>query len=425
MCGTWLLLERIGGGGNGDVYHCRGTDEETDGVEAAAKVLKRSRAGRRDRIARFRNEIDFLVRRGSHPGVVPLLGHALPDDPDQPSWYVMPLAVPLVTALGPSPELSNVVTAIGRIAETLASLAADGIAHRDIKPDNLFQLNDEWMIGDFGLVKYPEQESITKHGRPLGPYYFMAPEMRRAADTADGELADVYSLAKTLWAVAAGRLDPPPGELRRDRPGLRLSSQVTSRQARLLDPLLERCTADDPALRPRMQVLAEELSWWSDSSSIPVQPDLSGYRDDVIRLREANIVVREESNDQRLNRLWNEAVSRVRSVLSPLLEAAMEQAGLRNIGSGPRQVEGWTSEIYGGAATLPCWGVDTIASPWLAAAIGAVHRSQPVPDLEDMAVVFVLALMTPDTQRVIHASLQKCRPITAEMVAGNVSIGRR
>jgi len=29
------------------------------------------------------------------------------------------------------------------------------------------------------------------------------------------------------------------------------------------------------------------------------------------------------------------------------------------------------------------------------------------------------------TERVIHASLQKCRPITAEIVVVNVSIGRR
>jgi hypothetical protein len=123
-CGTWLLFDRIGGGGNGDVYRCRGTGEAAAGMEAAIKILKRSRAARRDRISRFRNEVDFLVRRGSHPGVLPLLDRSLPDDPSQPSWYVMPLAVPLVTALGASPELPSVVKAIGRIAETLASLAA-------------------------------------------------------------------------------------------------------------------------------------------------------------------------------------------------------------------------------------------------------------------------------------------------------------
>jgi len=412
MCGTWLLLDRIDGqhGGNGDVYRCRDTGGATDGMEAAVKILKRERAHQRDRISRFRNEVDFLLRRGSHPGVLPLLDYALPDDPTKPSWYVMPLAVPLVTALGTSPDLSSVVTAIRRIAKTLASLAASGVAHRDIKPDNLFQLNGDWVIGDFGLVKYPEQEQVTRHGRPLGPYFFMAPEMRRDADTADGELADVYSLAKTLWAVAAGRLYPPPGELRSDRPGLRLSSHVTSATASSLDPLLERSTADDPSARPTMDEFAAELSWWSDSSPISIQVDLSGYKEDVRRLWEANAIVREESNDQRLNRLYNEAISRARSALLPLLNAAMGQVGLQSVGSGPRHIEGWSSETYGGGASTPCWGIGTIASPWLAAAIGGVHRSKPVPDLEDTAIVFVLALMTPDSQYTYLREFERFQP---------------
>jgi hypothetical protein len=70
----------------------------------------------------------------------------------------------------------------------------------------------------------------------------------------------------------------------------------------------------------------------------------------------------------------------------------------------------WTSETYGGGATLPCWGIDSIASTWIAAAIGSVHRSQPVPDLEDMAVVFVLALMTPDTQHTYMREFDRFRP---------------
>ena len=74
-------------------------------------------------------------------------------------------------ALGEAPEFARVVDAIGHIANTLARLAAEGVAdpdlgqgHRDIKPENLFQLNGEWVIGDFGLVKYPtpEKKRVTK-----------------------------------------------------------------------------------------------------------------------------------------------------------------------------------------------------------------------------------------------------------------------
>jgi hypothetical protein len=45
-----------------------------------------------------------------------------------------------------------------------------------------------------------------------------------------------------------------------------------------------------PRPSPSMRELADELSWWSDSPSIPVNQDLSAYRDAVRRLREANLV---------------------------------------------------------------------------------------------------------------------------------------
>jgi len=162
LVGGWRLLDRFGGGGNGDVYRCT----SADGTKAAIKILRRGRDVHRDRISRFRNEVHFLISRGNCPDVLPLLDSALPDDPGQPSWYVTPIAVPLIKALGVRPQLLSVVSTVEQIAQTLARLAADGISHRDIKPDNLFLLNDVWAIGDFGLVKYPEQEAITRHGRP-------------------------------------------------------------------------------------------------------------------------------------------------------------------------------------------------------------------------------------------------------------------
>jgi serine/threonine protein kinase len=359
-------------------------------------------------VPRFRNEIDFLLREGGRRGVLPLLDHALPDDPSQPSWYVMPLAVPLAQALGSSPELPAVVPAVGDIAETLASLAADGIAHRDIKPENLFQLDDAFLIGDFGLVQYPEQAAVTKQGRPLGPYFFMAPEMRRDADTADGELADVYSLAKTLWALAAGRPDPPPGELRRDRPELRLSTYVADPRARSLEPILERSTGHDPLLRPRMRELADELSWWARLKPVPVQLDLSSYTQEVQRLREANRAP--EPEEEHLVRLWNEALGRIWS-LDPWLDTVMQQSGLQKLQREGPQIEGWQVEDYGGSCVLPHWGIDTIASPWLSAALGGAHREKPVKNIRDMIAIFVLALMTPESQ---HTYMREIEFFTLE-----------
>jgi serine/threonine protein kinase len=403
--GKWQTYKRIGGGGNGEVYRCR----SGDGADAAIKLLRRDLRGRRDRMVRFRNEINFLISQGKRVGVLPLIDHHLPDDPAEPSWYVMPLADPMLKAFGTSPNLAEVVSAVAQVAETLAGLAAEDISHRDIKPDNLFKLNGAWAIGDFGLVKYPESEPITRQGRPVGPYLFMAPEMRQHADTASGELADVYSLAKTLWSLTVGRPDPPPGELRADRPALRLSAYVEVPRARLLDPILERCTSDEPEVRMSMREMADELKWWSDASPVKVQPDLSAYAAEAQRLNSIKPVKRVETDPERLVRLYNEAISVVQSTLTPLLTVAFAQAGLQHVFE-KRPIFGWPPKDYGGGATLPCWGISTLASPWLAASIGAVHRSQPAPDLEDMGVTFILALMMPDSQYNYIDVFEKFRP---------------
>jgi hypothetical protein len=413
MCGNWRILNKISGGGNGEVYRCQGPD----GTQAAIKILKRGRDRRGDRMPRFRTEIRFLIDRGDYPGVLPMLDYALPEDPDEPSWYVMPLAIPLLEALGDAPPLSSVIDAIGDIADTLARLAAEGIeGHRDIKPDNLFQLDGQWMIGDFGLVKYPEQRTATRQGRPLGPVDFMAPEMRRNADTANAQPADVYSLAKTLWAVAASERYPPPGELRSDRDRLRLSSRVADRRAILLDRLIEDCTSDDPTARPAMQDLATELALWSAPTSVPVQADLSAYAKEAARLREANLAPGEtnpgpgETIQERRARLFSEAEMRARSDLTLPLQAALKKAGLHNMGSVPENFTAWPGGAYGGSTTMPCFGIDTLASPLLIAAIGVLRKRTEPEGTTNLLLSAMLATVTEHAQ---HTYFQQLEPFRA------------
>jgi serine/threonine protein kinase len=127
-----------------------------------------------------------------------LLDNHISADLAEPSWYVMPEAKTIRQALGSDPEPETVVAAMADTATTLEALAAEGVAHRDIKLDNLFELNGRWLIGDFGLVTYPEKIPLTEHDRKLGPTDYMAPEMREDADQADPGPADVWALAKTV-----------------------------------------------------------------------------------------------------------------------------------------------------------------------------------------------------------------------------------
>jgi serine/threonine protein kinase len=64
-----------------------------------------------------------------------------------------------------------------KFLETLVNLHDSDISHRDIKPDNLYLLDGNWVLADFGIASFPGKEAITEAGRKLGPMFYIAPEM--------------------------------------------------------------------------------------------------------------------------------------------------------------------------------------------------------------------------------------------------------
>ena len=134
--GQWVTASRkpLGSGGNGEVWRVKGDDGRT----GAIKLLGRGGRSGRYRLGRFRDEARFLLAHPEVPGILPVLDSCICDDLGQPSWYVMPVAA-IREALGDDPAPGEVVAAVAQIAATLAELAAEGVGHRDIKPDNLFR----------------------------------------------------------------------------------------------------------------------------------------------------------------------------------------------------------------------------------------------------------------------------------------------
>jgi len=189
--GPWTLHERLGHGGNANVYRATRLGS---GTVVALKVINTTKV-EREPYQRFVREIGFLRDHPGVPGLLPLLDAHMPDQPSKtdPPWLAMPIATPIAQALAGRP-LADVVAAVAAIADTLARLQRDfGIAHRDIKPGNLYELDGAWLIGDFGLVAVPDAESLTVDGRQVGPRHYTAYEMILSASTADPHPADVYS----------------------------------------------------------------------------------------------------------------------------------------------------------------------------------------------------------------------------------------
>jgi hypothetical protein len=266
--GDWRLLEKIEETAHSVVW----LGERDSGKRAAIKQLK-VRRPEKEPYQRFRDEVAFHLARPEQAGVLPVLEAHVPARLEKGAiaWLAMPLAQTVPQALGQNSSLDEVVGAIAVCARTLAALAAEDVFHRDLKPNNLFELEGRWLVGDFGLVTWPGKQALTEPGDKLGPAHFVAPEMVTDPARADPGPADVWSLAKTFWALAVGQNYPPPGQLRVDQEATRLRLNNRHARAYALEPILELSTQLDPTRRPKMDALASELEAWL-AEPIDTQP---------------------------------------------------------------------------------------------------------------------------------------------------------
>jgi serine/threonine protein kinase len=320
LIGRWETIERLGGGGNADVYLAHDGEREV-----ALKVLKTKNANS-EPYARFRNEIDVLRRFQDDQGILPILDASLPKRPSRsdPAWIAMPRATLIRDALEGA-TLRDTVEAVATIATTLARLAEHGIAHRDLKPDNLYRYKDRWAVGDFGLARLPEESDRRLTGSRLGPFGYMPDELFADAMKADPFRADVFQLAKCLLVLASGLTDPPQGHIPAGSSGA-LSRYVTDARVDGLDQIVDRCSRREPENRPTMAELAQELQTWLDYEPPAGDPD-HGQLIAEFRARHRDSLDTRDLQDQWARRL-SEIVRQLESTTLQWVEDRLREAGL-------------------------------------------------------------------------------------------------
>ncbi len=260
--GRYTLLEKIGHGGNADVY------KATDGKnEYAIKLLRKDNQKRfKKKYKRFLDEISIVEQYQAHGGIIPIVDKFLPEnyDGEQP-WYIMPIAKPINEIFEISTSIEAIVTCVWSISKSLGYLQNCGIVHRDIKPSNLYYYQGTWCVGDFGLVDYPGKDDLTAKRESVGPKWTIAPEMKRDSINADGKKADVYSLAKTLWILLTEEKDGFEGQYNTYDSGIRLRTYRKHDYLVEIEDLLTRATHNDPQVRPTMDEFSALLERWKEN----------------------------------------------------------------------------------------------------------------------------------------------------------------
>ncbi|HEU5259783.1 MAG TPA: protein kinase [Gemmatimonadales bacterium] len=237
--GTAYRIEReLGGGGMSRVFLA----EETGlGRKVVVKVLPPEMAAGVN-ADRFRREIQ-LAARLQHPHIVPLLTAGSSGDL---LYYVMPHieGQSLRARLAHERELpiGEAVRILRDVTDALARAHAQGIVHRDVKPDNVLLSGKHALVTDFGVAKAVAasagEGTLTSMGMALGTPAYMAPE-QAAGDPNLDHRADLYAVGVLAYEMLTGR--PPFSGL---SPQGLLAAQVTLTP----DPIIQHRDSVPPAL---------------------------------------------------------------------------------------------------------------------------------------------------------------------------------
>ncbi len=211
--GSYVLLERIGEGGMGQVFKAR---HWKLGRTVALKLIRKELLTNPTVVARFRREIETTAQL-DHPNLIRAFDA---DQTDDGLFIVMEYVEGidlgrLIKEQGSVP-VARACDYIRQAALGLQHAYERGLVHRDIKPPNLLRANQGEVIKvlDLGLARLQETEpllnlhtspGLTQVGVIVGTVDFMAPEQARDSRTVDIR-ADLYSLGCTFVFLLTGKV---------------------------------------------------------------------------------------------------------------------------------------------------------------------------------------------------------------------------
>lgn len=243
-----------------------GIDTETH-AKYAVKIIPKSNMNTDADRERFEREVNVILKM-NHPGIIKIINFLV----DSNFFFLIMEFVDGGTLLSQlsapaSVNENSMKPVFKQILETVQYIHSQGIAHRDLKLENvLYDTTGNIKIIDFGFSRFanPGQLFATPCGSPA----YAAPEVL-SGQNYDGKAADMWSLGVLLFGLVTGdlpwktsnkmgvyqqilkgQLDFPPG----------LSVLCTDLISKLLSPdPIERYTASESLKHPWLEGI--DVSW--------------------------------------------------------------------------------------------------------------------------------------------------------------------
>ena len=200
--GRYQVLERVGKGGMGVLY--RGFDPVLD-REVAIKLMHADFSEDTEQMRpRFYREARAAAKL-NHRNIVTIFEFA--EESNVP-YIVMEFlkGTPLGARMHSQPPLTidDKLNVVAQLCDGLSYAHEQGVVHRDVKPDNVFILEDgQVKLLDFGIAKL-QTSTLTRQGDVLGSASYMSPEQVGGSESVDGR-ADIFSTGVVLYEMLTGK----------------------------------------------------------------------------------------------------------------------------------------------------------------------------------------------------------------------------
>jgi|GEM_PF-3532215 len=255
--GSYLIEGRIADGGMGAVYRAV---HGFIGRRAALKIMHLEMADNELAKSRMMDEARILAAIAD-PTVSQVYDAGLLAD-GRP-WMAMELhegvtLSELVDREGPL-SVDEIARILIGVIDVLIMVHARSVVHRDVKPENIMIVGDKVRLIDWGIAKAPSLTRLTEDDTTAGTPSFMAPEQLLGLPD-DGRI-DIYALGVVAFELLTGRL-PFSGSTAVEVAMQHLHTPPPHLPAELpeeLDDLVRGMLAKDPAQRPTLTALRQEL----------------------------------------------------------------------------------------------------------------------------------------------------------------------
>lgn len=194
-----IINEKDPKGGNGVVRSIAGKND----IVAKVFNVDEIRTDRTIRLERFNKEIEFLRKHQNKDIHIPELIDYYKDGHE---FFVMRKYLTIKDFYALDLTNKDILQYCLDLIAAIKYIHSQGCAHRDIKPSNLLFKKDDnndryiLILSDFGLIG--EEGGETQLNK-MGSYTYAPPELRdrKIVDTDNYYASDIYSFAKTVYAL--------------------------------------------------------------------------------------------------------------------------------------------------------------------------------------------------------------------------------